>query len=672
MINAKNVLIENIEGVGKKTADKFRSFGVYSAKDLLLYFPTSYSVYEPISLNEAKKHLDGVCLAGICNSPVKYTYYNSHLSSLIFTMLTLDKEEVKVIVFNRTYLNKMIKVGTKLKIYGRYNKYRNEISAQEVFVNTTSGHIKAKYDTKEIPAKTIMRYVNFLIKAGVRVEEYLPSYILARHNFLELNEMIYHLHNPSSLKEIDASKQRRKYEEILDFYLRINKYKEKRQHFHREAVKYDIVKVKELIDSIPFELTSDQKEVCNQVFRDLKKDVPMNRIIQGDVGSGKTIVALILSYAINTAKKQVVLMAPTEILASQHLNYFNKYLYQFGINVALLTSSCKAKEKKEILDGCRSGKIDILIGTHALFYEDIIYHDLGLAIIDEQHRFGVNARNKLLNNKENIDALYLSATPIPRTLSLTLFNDLDISTIKSKRLDKGDIITKIYKNEELNKVFDLIEKELDKGHQGYFVVSSIESEYESTRFDIDEVKSLLEIRFENKKIAYLHGKMKDVDKNKIMQSYLNKEIDIIVSTTVIEVGISVDNATFMVVLDAQNFGLSTLHQLRGRVGRANLTGYCYLLANDLDIERLNVLEESNDGFYLSEMDLKLRGPGDYFGYRQSGMSDFVFADFNTDLDLFRCCDKDAKELLILEEHDYEIHNYISAVLAKLDFSDKLN
>ena len=311
-----------------------------------------------------------------------------------------------------------------------------------------------------------------------------------------------------------------------------------------------------------------------------------------------------------------------------------------------------------------------MIGTHALYYEDFTYHNLGLAIIDEQHRFGVNARNKLLNNGEAIDALYLSATPIPRTLALTIFSDLDISTIKSVRLTKKPIKTVVLTSENIEKCFQKLDEELKKGHQAYFVTSAIESLEE--RFDLDDIKSLLLQRFPKLRIAVMHGKLKDNEKQSIMQAFKNKELDVLVSTTVIEVGISIDNATMITIMDSQNFGLAQLHQLRGRVGRGDLDGYCYLVTNNMDTERLKVLEKSNDGFYLAEMDLKLRGPGDYFGMRQSGMSEFVFANFDEDMELFKEISKDAGTYYLMAHYDPIVKKYIKNVLKTLEFSLNLN
>ena len=347
-------------------------------------------------------------------------------------------------------------------------------------------------------------------------------------------------------------------------------------------------------------------------------------------------------------------------------------LIPFNVNVALFTGSTSKANRNIILSNLRNGTCDIVIGTHALFYEDITYKNLGLVIIDEQHRFGVKARNNLFNDNTVVDALFLSATPIPRTLGLTLFGDLDISTIKTVRNSKKIIKTQVLSLEEIDIVMDKVADELKKGHQAYFVVSAIDSDYDEGRFDIDEVKTLIMQKFPNNNVGILHGKLKDKEKNDVMHKFLNKEIDIIVSTTVIEVGISIDNATTIVVLDAQNFGLAQLHQLRGRVGRGNLEGYCYLITNDLEKERLSVLASTTDGFELAEMDLKLRGPGDYFSIRQSGIPDFIFADFTKDFSLFTTINKDAEMLFTMQEYDLEIRKYIKGIIEQIDIKNQLN
>ena len=669
-MKAEYANVNAIKGIGKKYVEALNENGIYTVKDLFLAYPYRYESFIPSDLYNITNY-NKVCLVGNVISTVNYQYHRNNLNSLSFNMLC-GGEVVKVIIFNRKYLQHLLLPNSKVMVCGKYNYFKKELVAVQIFPNKTEGFFESFYKVKNVPSTVIQKAVSNALNAGYRVEEYLPHYLIDKNKFLDINDLIEYIHSPKSYKDIKAGRDRRKYEEILNFFIRVNHFKLLKEKKVRTPINYDIVEVKKFIETIPFELTIDQKNVCNEIFKDFKKVHPANRLIQGDVGSGKTIVALISAFAMVTAGKQVVLMVPTEILAKQHYEYFRKLLLPFNVDVGLFTGSTSKGNRNILLSNLRNGTCNIVIGTHALFYEEITYKNLGLVIIDEQHRFGVKARNNLFNDDSVVDALFLSATPIPRTLGLTLFGDLDISTIKSVRTTKKVIKTTVLGVEEIDDLMNKVEKELLKGHQAYFVVSAIENDYDEGRFDIDEVSLLISQRFPNTRIGKLHGKLKEKDKNDVMQAFINKEIDIIVSTTVIEVGISVDNATVMVVLDAQNFGLSQLHQLRGRVGRGNLEGYCYLVTNDLEKERLNVLASTNDGFELAEMDLKLRGPGDYFSIRQSGIPDFIFADFSKDFSLFTTINKDAESLFMLQEHDVEIRKYIKNIIDQINIKNQLN
>ena len=669
-MKARYIEISSLKGLGKKYVEILNEYGIYTVKDLFLTYPYRYESFIPSDLYNITNY-NKVTLVGTVISNVSYQYYRNNLNSLTFKMI-VSGEVINVIIFNRKYLQKLITPNSKVMVCGKYNYFKKELVAIQVFPHKTEGFYESFYKIKEIPSSIIQRAVKTALDSGIRMEEYLPHYVIEKNNFLDINDLIECIHSPKNPKDITLGRGRRKYEEILNFFIRVNYFKSLKEKNTRDPIKYDIVEVKRFIETIPFELSVDQKNVCNEIFRDFKKIHPANRLIQGDVGSGKTIVALISAFAMVTAKKQVVIMAPTEILASQHYEYFRKMLSGFNVNIGLFTAATSKSNRNIILSNLRSGECDIVIGTHALFYEDITYKNLGLVIIDEQHRFGVKARNNLFNDQSAVDALFLSATPIPRTLGLTIFGDLDISTIKTARANKKSVETKVFLVDDIDVVLDNVEEEIKKGHQVYFVVSAIESEFDDSRFDILDVNNLLSQRFPNYKIGTLHGKVKEKEKNAVMERFLAKEIDMLVSTTVIEVGISVDNATTMVILDAQNFGLSQLHQLRGRVGRGDLEGYCYLVTNDIEKERLNVLATTNDGFALAEMDLKLRGPGDYFSIRQSGIPDFVFADFSKDIELFMKINKDAMDLFLLQEHDKEIKKYISDIVSEIEIKNQLN
>ena len=669
-MNAEHVDISYVKGIGKKYVDILNKAGIFTVKDLFLAFHYRYDSFVPTNIFSINNY-NRACLVGNVISSATYQFHRNNLNSLSFNMIC-DGEIIKVLIFNRKYLQNQLFPNSKVMVCGKYNYFKKELIATDIFPNKSEAFFESFYKLKNIPSSIIQRTVKNALAQGCRVEEYLPKYLIDKYKFHDINNLISCIHYPKTYQDIKAGRDRRKYEEILNFFIRVNHFKIMKEKKTRDPIKYDIVEVKKLIESIPFELTSDQKEVCNEIFRDFKKNHPANRLIQGDVGSGKTIVALISAYAMVTAGKQVVIMAPTEILAKQHYEYFKKMLLPFNVNLSLFTGSTTKANRSVILSNLRNGNCDIVIGTHALFYEDISYKKLGLVVIDEQHRFGVKARNNLFNDENSIDALFLSATPIPRTLGLTLFGDLDISTIKTVRDDKKVINTKVLLADEISEALNTVRNELALNHQAYFVVSAIESCEDDGRFDVNDISNLVTQAFPNNTIGVLHGKLKEKEKNAVMERFLNKEIDIIVSTTVIEVGISVDNATVMVVVDAQNFGLSQLHQLRGRVGRGNLEGYCYLITNDLEKERLNALASTNDGFVLAEMDLKLRGPGDYFSIRQSGIPDFVFADFSKDLELFKIINKDAETLFMMQEHDLEIRKYISRIVSEIEINNQLN
>ena len=669
-MNAQYTTVDKIKGLGPKYVGILNKQDIYTVKDLFFSYPHRYESFIPTDISSVNNS-EKACFVGKVVSHAKYQHYKQNLNSLMFD-IDICGEIVKVIIFNRKYLQQQIVPNTTVKVSGKWNYFRREIVAANIFIGSNGNHFESFYRIKDINNNTIKKAITSAFNAGYRVEEYLPSYLIKKNNFKDINELILKIHNPTSYKDINEGRSRRKYEEILNFFIRVNYFKSLKESKRRNPIGYDINEVKELISKIPFELTADQKNACNEIFRDFKKNVPMNRLVQGDVGSGKTIVALISAFAMVTARKQVVIMAPTEILAKQHYDYFRKFLSSFNVNVALFTGSTTKANRNIILSNVRNGMCDIIIGTHALFYDEIEYKNLGLVIIDEQHRFGVNARNNLFDEEKVIDALFLSATPIPRTLGLTIFGDLDLSIIKSVRTEKKNVKTKVLGIEDSDKVMDFAKKEIAKNHQVYLVVSSIESDIDDSRFDIETMKNLVEKKIPDAKVGILHGKLKDKEKNGIMEQFINKEIDLLISTTVIEVGISVDNATTIIIMDAQNFGLAQLHQLRGRVGRGKLEGYCFLITNNLDKERLIELENSNDGFYLAEMDLKLRGPGDYFSIRQSGIPDFVFADFNEDQKMFEVISKEVKNLFVMQEYDTEVRKYISGVIKQIDIKIQLN
>ncbi|WP_414739309.1 ATP-dependent DNA helicase RecG, partial [Macrococcoides canis] len=413
-------------------------------------------------------------------------------------------------------------------------------------------------------------------------------------------------------------------------------------------VEYDIRKVKAFIDTLPFELTDAQKQVVNEIFRDMKHEYRMNRLLQGDVGSGKTVVAAICMYALMTAGRQSALMVPTEILAEQHAESLSE-IYGDSLNIALLTSSIKGKKRRLILEALERGDIDVIVGTHALISEPVQFHDLGLVITDEQHRFGVNQRKLLREKGNDANVLFMTATPIPRTLAISVFGELDVSTIKQMPKGRKPIITEWAKHEEIEIVHDKTACEIRAGRQVYVICPLIEASEHLDVKNAIEIYETYQALFGADKVGLLHGKMKTEEKDEVMNKFQNHEFDVIVSTTVVEVGVNVPNATMIVIYDAQRFGLSTLHQLRGRVGRSSYQSYCILVGNpesETGIERLQIMTQTTDGFVLSEKDLEMRGPGDFFGIKQSGLPDFKVANIVEDYRMLEVARDEASELII--------------------------
>ena len=436
--------------------------------------------------------------------------------------------------------------------------------------------------------------------------------------------------------------RRRKYEEFFWYSIRLEYLKslrddlEKPKRFYNEAVK-------DFLDNIPFELTEDQKKVLKEIDNDIFSGKPMNRLVQGDVGCGKSIVALYSAYVEILSGYQVALMVPTEILARQQYEGAVKELSKYGIIVELLTSS--TRNKNDVIERLSSGRINLIVGTHSLIEDKIKFSKLGLVIIDEQHKFGVRQRQRLIDKYKYCDCLYLSATPIPRSLGLTIFGDLDISSIHTMPEGRLQTITKIVDYNHIKGLMKSISKELEKSNQVYVVVPYVEDNTENDVMDIDRAYNLFKEFFPERTIACVHGQMNSADKENAMNDFVSRRADILVSTTVIEVGVNVKRATVMVICDADRFGLATIHQLRGRVGRSRFQSYCILLTDDVENERLRIIENNLDGFKIAEADLKQRGPGDYLGDTQSGYFALDYADFYEDIKIYECAKKDAVDLL---------------------------
>lgn len=509
-----------------------------------------------------------------------------------------------------------------------------------------------------IKRSNFKKLVDEILDNTVEIKSNVPDYLIEKYNFINKKEAVTNVHKPKDINSLKKADLHLIYEELFTFMLKVSYLKEKNASDGKFNIKiFDEDKVNNFISSLPFNLTDGQMQAVDDIKGDFLSKKKMNRLILGDVGSGKTIVSFIALYMNMLAGYQGVLMAPTEILAVQHFNNM-KSLFGDKLNIQLLTSSTKKGERNKILQNLKNGETQVLIGTHSLLNDELVYNNLGLVITDEQHRFGVNQRQTLQKKGKDVDVLYMSATPIPRTLALTIYGDMDITEIRSKPGGRKEIITKIFKNSELKKVLEKMLDEIKAGHQIYVVAPLIDDE-EDGKINVTSLKDKFDVAFNGMvPTGLLHGKMKPNQKDEVMNSFKNGDTKILISTTVIEVGVDVKNATMMVIFNAERFGLATLHQLRGRVGRNDMQSYCYLIS-DYDAERLKVLEQSNDGFYISEQDFKLRGGGDIFGIRQSGEQSFKIANLNRDYKILMQCKSDAEEFLKSKNlDDYKVQKEI--------------
>lgn len=621
----ENIKITKKDGIGPKTYEILTSNGINSVYDLINIFPTKYLNFTTTGLDT-----ENVFVKGTVFSDVKNTYVKKNLSYMTFDLET-NNEIVKVVIFNRDYLYPKIKVGNILYISGKYESYRKQISASNIYFNIKESSIEPIYDFHNIPSKTLKKIiVNIIDKNFMLFEEFIPSYLIDKHRLPSIYDMYMMIHNPKEVKDYELAYRRLKYTEFLIFELKLQYSRLLSRKSVKTPKKWDINVIRDFIKTIPFELTEDQKKAVNDIYRDLKSEYPSNRLIIGDVGSGKTIVASLGIYAVALDNYEVCFMAPTEILAYQHYKSLKELFKNTPLRIEILTSSIKGKNRMELLDKIKNHEVDVIVGTHALFTDDIIYNNLGLVITDEQHRFGVNQRKALRDKGFNPDVLYLTATPIPRTLAISVFGDMDSSIIKQLPSGRKPIKTKVVLEENLDACLNIVNEEIKNKHQIYVISPLIEESEKMSLHDVFETKEALENKFKNYSIEILHGKMKQDEKDEIMRRFKNGEFEILVSTTVIEVGIDNPNATVMVILNAERFGLSQLHQLRGRVGRSNLQSYCFLVTDNSDKERLKIIENTLDGFQLAEEDLKLRGPGDFFGSRQSGLPNFKYGNLVND------------------------------------------
>lgn len=648
--------VTELSGVGKAAAENLESMKIHTVEDLIWTFPYRHEDFRLKDLAETP-HNERVTVEGRVESVPTVLFLGNKKSRLQVQMLA-GRHLIKVVFFNQAYLKNKLEPGMMITVTGKWDRGRQVINGTSVNFGDQNERadfepvysVKGKLSQKKF--RHFMRQALDLY--GDQIAETLPNELLEKYKLVPVTEALEGIHFPKNLDETKQSRRRFVYEELLQFQLKIQTLRKSRKEDEQgTSIHYDLEKLKSFFESLPYELTGAQKRVVNEICKDLLVPHRMNRLLQGDVGSGKTVVAAAMLYAAVTAGFQGALMAPTEILAEQHADSFSEWLEPLGINMALLTGSTKAKARREILERLSTGEIDIVMGTHALIQPDVIFKRLGLVITDEQHRFGVEQRRILKEKGENPDVLFMTATPIPRTLSITAFGEMDVSIIDELPAGRKEIETHWLKHEQFNQVLQKLEAELRAGRQAYVICPLIE---ESDKLDVQnavDVFQQLSTVFHNKyNVGLMHGRLHSNDKDAVMREFSEGNLQVLVSTTVVEVGVNVPNATFMVIYDAERFGLAQLHQLRGRVGRGEHQSYCILLADpksDEGKERMISMVEMTDGFRLAEKDLELRGPGDFFGRKQSGLPEFKVADLVHDYRALETARQDAVQLVLDDE-----------------------
>lgn len=666
MFGVINESIQYVKGIGPKKAEKLNKLGIYTIKDLLYYFPRQFedrSIIKKIAQLEDEEKVTVKALI---------TNIESYIPKKGMTITRIDVKDdtgfAKLTFFNREYIKNTFRVGDSILAFGKVKKNGRfvELNSCELEYLSASpkniGKLVPVYPLSYgVTNKDIMNTVRMVFESkDIKIPEYMPEYILKKYRLCGIEYAIKNIHFPKDKESLKIALYRLIFEELLVLQLGLFMYKggssdEKGILFKRNQ------RLDEVLKSLPFSLTRAQNRALNEIIDDMCSEKVMNRLVQGDVGSGKTVVALLALAECVFNGYQGALMAPTEILAQQHYESFTETFEDIGINVELLTGSVTKKQKEGILQRAKDGEIDILIGTHALIEDNVEFKNIGLVITDEQHRFGVRQRGKLSSKGESPDILVMTATPIPRTLALILYGDLDISIIDELPPGRQPIETIAVEKKKRDKVYNsLVRREVDKGRQVYIVCPLVE---ESETLDITSAtETAEEIKrdfFPDLRVGLLHGKMKPSEKDAIMTAFKNHELDILVSTTVIEVGVNVPNSTLMIIENAERFGLAQLHQLRGRVGRGKHQSYCVLIYgsnSEVCRKRMSIMEETNDGFKISEKDLEIRGPGEFFGTMQHGVPELKVANLFKHMKILKTVQQEAR-IIIGEDPTLDFKEY---------------
>ena len=666
----------DIEGIGPKTLTLLNKLGIYTADDLINYYPYRYEIVRRSDMSEVS---DGakVIVDGVIEGQPTIINISNKLKKIIFR-ISSKRNIYNITIYNQVYLFNDLKYGKEIIIFGKYNRIKNTIVANEIRFGILPENPEIEpvyYTTAGLSRKSIGKFIQDVLYDELKIDSYLPDYICDKYSFSTKEVAIRQIHHPTDILALKKARQRLKYEELFLYLLKINYYKIKNRNNELAiARKVNKKKIDSFIKNLPYELTTDQLTCIDEIYDDLCSKRRMNRLLQGDVGSGKTIVAFIACYINYLAGYQSAVMVPTEILANQHFEDAKK-LFGKEMKIEILTSSVSAKKKNEIYKKLKDSEIDLIIGTQSLIQEKIEYGNLGLVITDEQHRFGVNQRSSFINKGVMPDVLSMSATPIPRTFALTIYGDMDISSIKTKPPGRKEVITYFKRDKEITDVLSLMKQELDLKHQIYVIAPAIEQDEED-----ESNKSVEKLQEQMTKalgkianIGIVHGRLETDEKNAIMSDFEKGKIDILISTTVIEVGVNVRNASMIVIFNANLFGLSTLHQLRGRVGRSDIQSYCILLSED-NVDRLRMLERCNDGFEISEYDFNNRGEGDLFGIRQSGENGLILANIKRDYKMLLRVKQDVDAFIpeLFNENINLFNNRYQNIIDKLEEDEKID
>ncbi|MEG2506323.1 MAG: ATP-dependent DNA helicase RecG [Longicatena sp.] len=662
--------------ISEKKIATLHAMNIFCAEDLLTYYPFRYEQIEIIPRNKWEKETK-IAIEATIVSRARVIRFRGKQSVTKFKVI-YEEEEFEVSIFNRPWVSNFV-IGKVITIIGKYEgNHLITIYQYNTLPLLEQVGMHPIYNVKDgISQKDMQKYIEKAMNAiGQLQANIIPDEYLRKYRLIPRKTALYYIHNPKQSEDVKQSLRHLKYEEFLKFQVVMQAMKEKEKNVVQGAQKhFSVEDVMELKKAISFSLTNDQQSVIDEILVDLKSDKVMYRMLQGDVGCGKTLVAAFGLYASVLAHSQAAFMAPTEILAKQHYQNLVTLFKDFDIKVEVLYASLKASEKKAILERLKHNEIDILIGTHALFQEDVSFYNLGMVVADEQHRFGVGQRRRLLEKGDKVDFLLMSATPIPRTLAISLYGDMDVSTIQELPKGRLDVTTTLIKSKSMSPILEQVLTLIDEGNQCYVVCPAIDKNEDFDMRNVTDIyegmKSSLGLKYH---IGLLHGKMSAYEKDQVMEAFIQGNIDILVSTTVIEVGVDVKNANIMVIYDAHRFGLSQIHQLRGRVGRGDKAGYCFLLTSSKDkdsLARLNICVKTRDGFEIAREDLQLRGPGDILGTRQSGVPSFILGDVIQDANILEVARNDAKTILqnIDKIENIELKKYVDYAVNSSTYLD---